>query len=93
MFNLILCFWKMYYLSVKFSLKTLNIIKSITEKFGFGVCNYLSDKLNIHASRVRLYFIYLSFVTFGSPIFIYLVIAFWINIRRYIRDFFSYSRN
>jgi phage shock protein PspC (stress-responsive transcriptional regulator) len=71
----------------------MQIIKTMTERFGFGVCNYLSDKLGIHASRVRLYFIYLSFVTFGSPIFIYLFIAFWLNVKRYIRDFFSYAKN
>lgn len=71
----------------------VDLIKAITERFGFGVCNWLSPKLGIHASRVRLYFIYLSFVTFGSPIFLYLILAFWVNVKKYVRDFFSYSQH
>ena len=64
----------------------MEIIKNFTERYGFGVCNTLGRYMGLHASRVRLYFIYLSFVTFGSPIFIYLVLAFWINIKKYWRD-------
>ncbi|MBP6397532.1 MAG: PspC family transcriptional regulator [Saprospiraceae bacterium] len=71
----------------------MNLVKEISEKFGFGVCNYLSAKVGIHASRVRLYFIYLSFVTFGSPIFIYLILAFWVNVKKYVRDYFSLSQH
>ncbi len=69
----------------------INFIKNFTEHFGFGVCNWLSPKMGIHASRVRLYFIYLSFVAFGSPIFLYLIFAFWVNVKKYIRDHFSMS--
>jgi phage shock protein PspC (stress-responsive transcriptional regulator) len=71
----------------------INVFKSITEYFGFGVCNWLSPRLGIHATRVRLYFIYLSFVAFGSTIFIYLILAFWLNVKKYARDFFAYSVN
>jgi phage shock protein PspC (stress-responsive transcriptional regulator) len=60
-------------------------IKSIIEKQGFGVCHYLGNKMGIQISRVRLYFIYLSFGALGSPIVIYLFVAFWLNIRSYIR--------
>ncbi|RMG81189.1 MAG: PspC family transcriptional regulator, partial [Bacteroidetes bacterium] len=35
---------------------------------------------------VRVYFIYLSFVTFGSPVILYLFLAFWLNIKRYIKQ-------
>ncbi len=41
--------------------------------------------MGLSTASVRLYFIYLSFVTFGSPILIYLFLAFWLNIRRYLR--------
>ena len=63
-----------------------NKIKYIVETYSFGVCNYLGEKIGIHASRVRLYFIYLSFVTMGSPVIIYLFTAFWMNLSSYLRD-------
>lgn len=64
-------------------------IRELLEKSTFGVCNYMGTKLGIHASRVRIYFIYLSFVTLGSPIVFYLFAAFWLNVRRYFRDHLS----
>jgi phage shock protein C len=42
--------------------------------------------LRISTNSVRLYFIYLSFITAGSPIIIYLIMAFWMNIRKYLRQ-------
>jgi phage shock protein PspC (stress-responsive transcriptional regulator) len=59
--------------------------KSILERSLFGVCSYLGEKMQLTSARVRLYFIYLSFITFGSPIIFYLFLAFWVNIRRYIK--------
>jgi phage shock protein PspC (stress-responsive transcriptional regulator) len=50
----------------------------------FGVCAYLGEKFNIASSKIRLYFIYLSFFTFGSPLIIYFFIAFWMNVKQYI---------
>ena len=61
-------------------------LKDIMERSAFGVCSYLGEKMGISSSRVRLYFIYLSFVALGSPIIIYLFTAFWLNLRRYIRN-------
>jgi phage shock protein PspC (stress-responsive transcriptional regulator) len=63
----------------------MNRFRNIIEKQGFGVCSYLGNKMGIQISRVRLYFIYLSFGTLGSPVIIYLFIAFWLNVRKYIR--------
>jgi phage shock protein PspC (stress-responsive transcriptional regulator) len=60
-------------------------MKDFLEKYGFGVCSYVAEKIGIKSSSVRLYFIYLSFVTVGSPIVIYLVTAFWLNIKKYLR--------
>lgn len=51
----------------------------------FGVCAKIGEKLNFSASSVRLYFIYASFFTFGSPIVIYLALAFWMEFRKHIR--------
>ncbi len=69
--------------------KLESILKSGIEKYSFGVCSYLAAKWGLNESRVRLYFIYTSFVAFGSPIIFYLATAFWINIRKYLRSGFS----
>ena len=58
-------------------------LKYTVEKRAFGVCNYLGEKLGISSSVIRLYFIYTSFITMGSPVIIYLIIAFWIKIKSY----------
>lgn len=54
------------------------------EKSMFGVCQFVGDRLGVNPARIRMYFIYLSFVTFGSPLIVYLFLAFWINVRKYI---------
>ncbi len=60
-------------------------LKDQLEKSAFGVCSYLGEKIGIASSRVRLYFIYASFIALGSPLLIYLVLAFWVNIRKYLK--------
>jgi phage shock protein PspC (stress-responsive transcriptional regulator) len=50
----------------------------------FGVCSYLGKKMGLSTDVVRLHFIYASFATLGSPVIFYLIVAFWINIRKYI---------
>lgn len=57
----------------------MNWILRYFEQQAFGVCAWLGERMGIRAHRVRLSFIYLSFLTFGSPIFIYLVMMFWKN--------------
>ena len=54
------------------------------EKSAFGVCQQLGEWMRIRPAKIRLYFIYASFITFGSPFIIYLVMAFWLNIKRYV---------
>lgn len=58
--------------------------RSFIENNAFGVCSYIGEKLGIATSKIRLYFIYASFITFGSPLIIYFVVAFWMNVKRYI---------
>ena len=60
-------------------------IKDLLERSAFGVCSYLGHKMGVASSRVRIYFIYLSFAAMGSPIILFLFIAFWLNVREYIR--------
>ncbi|HSK14253.1 MAG TPA: hypothetical protein VK907_13625 [Phnomibacter sp.] len=59
-------------------------LRNFVETNAFGVCTYLGEKFNIATSKIRLYFIYLSFFTFGSPVIIYFFIAFWMNVKKYI---------
>lgn len=55
------------------------------ESQAFGVCTMLGDKLGIATSSIRLSFIYLSFLTMGSPVLIYLMLAFWMNVHKHWR--------
>lgn len=59
-------------------------LKKHIENYAFGVCAYLGEKFNIRSSTIRLYFIYASFFTLGSPVIIYIILAFWINIKHYL---------
>lgn len=56
------------------------------ERQTFGVCNWWGERLGISSSRIRLFFVYVSFLSFGSPLIVYLIMAFILNIRNYIRD-------
>jgi phage shock protein PspC (stress-responsive transcriptional regulator) len=58
-------------------------IKSFFERQAFGVCAWWGDKLNIESSKIRVYFIYVSFVTLGSPLLIYLIMAFLLEYKNY----------
>jgi phage shock protein PspC (stress-responsive transcriptional regulator) len=62
-----------------------NWIKDIVERQAFGVCQYLGEKVGISPAEVRKFFIYTSFIAMGSPLIIYLIVAFWVNIRKYFR--------
>lgn len=55
------------------------------EKYAFGVCSRIGEKVGIASSSIRLYFIYASFLTFGSPVIIYLMMAFIMNMRKHLR--------
>jgi len=60
-------------------------LKDMVERHAFGVCQYLGEKMRVAPGEVRKYFIYTSFIGMGSPLIVYLFIAFWVNVRRYIR--------
>jgi phage shock protein PspC (stress-responsive transcriptional regulator) len=46
----------------------------------------MGEKLNFSAKSIRMYFIYASFFTLGSPVIIYLVLAFWMEIKSQVRS-------
>jgi phage shock protein PspC (stress-responsive transcriptional regulator) len=60
-------------------------LKFFLEKHGFHVSSRLADKLGMRANSVRLFFIYISFVTVGLGFGIYLILAFWIRLKDMIR--------
>ncbi len=71
------------------------MIKSIIlwfEHKAFGVCEWLGKKLGINTTKVRMYFIYLSFFTFGSPIIIYFILAFLLEHKNYFKPFYTKKR-
>ena len=59
-------------------------IKHFIEWHVFGVCTAIGERLGIATSVIRKNFIYISLITMGSPVIIYLFLAFWMNIKRYI---------
>jgi len=61
-------------------------IKTLFEYFAFGVCEWLADRMRIKSAHIRKFFIYASFLTVGSPLIIYLGLAFILNLRRMVRN-------
>lgn len=60
-------------------------LKYFFEKHGFHVSSRLADRLGMRASNVRIFFIYISFVTVGLGFGVYLTLAFWIRLKDLIR--------
>jgi len=60
-------------------------IRDAIEFSVYGVCAYLGRKMSIPSKRVRLFFIYASFLALGSPIIFYLIFAFVFNLKNMIK--------
>lgn len=60
-------------------------IKSFFEKQAFGICEFWGQWLGIKSTNIRLFFIYSSFLTIGSPLIIYLVMGFWMRLNRLVK--------
>ena len=60
-------------------------LKNILELQWFGVCTWWAEKLGISKSKIRLFFIYLSFLTAGSVSIIYLMMGFILDVRNIFR--------
>ena len=65
-------------------MKQMNKLREFLEMHAFGVCTALGERLGIATSRIRMWFIYISFLTMVSPLIIYMILAFWMNMKRYI---------
>jgi phage shock protein PspC (stress-responsive transcriptional regulator) len=57
------------------------------ETRAFGVCEWLGNKLGINSTKIRMYFIYLTFFTVGSPIIIYFIMAFMLENKNFFKPF------
>ena len=62
----------------------MNRFKNFIEWQAFGVLSAIGERMGIATSRIRMWFMYISLLTLGSPIIIYMILAFWMNIKRYI---------
>lgn len=60
-------------------------LKYFFEQHGFNAASRLADRLGMRASSVRLFFIYISFVTAGLWFGVYLTLAFWLKLKDLIR--------
>ncbi len=62
----------------------MNRLRYFIEWQLYGVCSALGERIGIPVVRIRTWFIYISFLTMGSPLIVYFVVAFWMNMKRYI---------
>lgn len=62
----------------------MNRLRYFIEWQVFGVCRAIGEKMGISVSRIRTWFVYISFLTMGSPLIVYFILAFWMNMKRYI---------
>lgn len=60
-------------------------IVTFFEQQSFGVSTYLANKFNMSLAKVRLFFIYSSFLAVGFPILFYLLAAVFLDIRSYMK--------
>lgn len=73
-----------YHSIMNAKLRLMQRLKDFLEWQAFGVCSAIGERLGIASSRIRMWFIYISFLTVGSPIIIYMILAFWLNMKKYI---------
>ncbi|MGE6219609.1 MULTISPECIES: PspC domain-containing protein [Pedobacter] len=60
-------------------------IVTFFEQRSFGVSAYLANKLDMSTAKVRLFFIYSSFLAVGFPILFYVLAAVFLDIRTYMK--------
>lgn len=63
----------------------MNKIFDFFERYAFGVCEWWGQKLGLKTNKIRLFFIYLSFVTLGSSLLVYLIMAFILEHKYYFK--------
>lgn len=62
-------------------MKFIHSVRLFFERNGFYVSSRLADRLGMRAVNVRLFFIYISFVTIGLSFGLYLTLAFLLRLK------------
>ncbi len=63
----------------------LQRILTFFERYSFGVCTYLGEHFHISIAKIRLFFIYLSFLAVGFPLIFYFFAGIVLDFRNYIK--------
>ena len=63
----------------------LQRIITFFERYSFGVCTYLGDRFNVSIAKIRLFFIYSSFLAVGFPLIFYFFAGIVLDFRNYIK--------
>lgn len=63
----------------------LQRIITFFERYSFGVCTYIGERLNISIAKIRLFFIYSSFLAVGFPLVFYFFAGIVLDIRNYVK--------
>jgi phage shock protein PspC (stress-responsive transcriptional regulator) len=69
-------------------MKWIQKIAFFFEMRSYGVCSWIARKSGISSSKVRVGFIYASFITLGSPLLIYFAMAWILE----YKHFFGFKR-
>jgi len=62
-------------------MKWIHSVRHFFERNGFHVSSRLADRLGMRTLHVRLFFIYISFVTIGLSFGIYVTLAFLLRLK------------
>jgi phage shock protein C len=63
----------------------LQRIITFFERYSFGVCTYLGGRFNVSIAKIRLFFIYSSFLAVGFPLIFYFFAGIVLDFRNYIK--------
>ncbi|MCO5936306.1 PspC domain-containing protein [Mucilaginibacter sp. RB4R14] len=63
----------------------LQRIITFFERYSFGVCTYLGERFNISIAKIRLFFIYSSFLAVGFPLIFYFFAGIVLDFRNYVK--------
>ena len=62
-------------------MKFIHSVRHYFERNGFHVSSRLADRLGMRAMNVRLFFIYISFVTVGLSFAFYITLSFLLRLK------------
>lgn len=72
---------RLVYLRQIDSYELVHQLRYFFEKYGFEVSSRFAERLGMKAKNVRLFFIYVSFATFGAWFAVYLTLALLLQLK------------